>query len=78
MDTNGIKRWAIAAAVRAAKTGAQAMVAFIGAGQLSIIELDWPQMLGMAATMAVLSLLTSVAGVPEVDEGASPVGKQQG
>ena len=28
-------------------------------------------MLGVAATMAVVSLLTSVAGIPEVDEGAN-------
>ena len=39
----------------------------IGAQQVNIISLDWPTMLGMAATMAVVSLLTSAAGIPEVD-----------
>lgn len=43
----------------------------IGADMVSIVSLDWAQMLGVAATMAVVSLLTSIAGIPEVDAGAS-------
>ncbi|MRX81889.1 hypothetical protein GJG86_05230 [Eggerthella sp. HF-4214] len=68
---SSIGRWAAAAAIRAVKTAAQAVITLIGADLVSIVALDWPQMLGVAATMAVVSLLTSVAGIPEVDEGAN-------
>ena len=64
-------KWIKAALVRAAKTSAQAAVTLIGADMVSIVSLDWVQILGVCATMAVVSLLTSVAGIPEVDSGAS-------
>ena len=64
-------KWIKAALVRAAKTAAQAAVTLIGADMVSIMSLDWVQILGACATMAVVSLLTSVAGIPEVDSGAS-------
>jgi hypothetical protein len=35
---------------------------------INIVDLDWVKMLGIAATMAVVSLLTSVAGLPEVED----------
>lgn len=68
------KAWAMAALVRAVKTGAQTLATLIGTGQVGITSLDWPQMLAVTATAMVLSLLTSVAGVPEVEDGKSPVG----
>jgi len=61
-------KWLKAAGIRAVKTFAQALAAEIGTGAVGIVQLDWPQMLGVAATAAVLSLLTSVAGLPEVQE----------
>ena len=64
-------KWIKAALVRAAKTAAQAAVTLIGADMVSIVSLDWVHILGVCATMAVVSLLTSVAGIPEVDDGAS-------
>lgn len=66
-----MRKWIKAALVRAAKTAAQAAVTLIGADTVSIVSLDWVQILGVCATMAVVSLLTSVAGIPEVDSGAS-------
>ena len=66
-----MRKWIKAALVRAAKTAAQAAVTLIGADMVSIVSLDWVQILGACATMAVVSLLTSVAGIPEVDDGAS-------
>lgn len=66
-----MRKWIKAALVRAAKTAAQAAVTLIGADMVSIMSLDWVQILGACATMAVVSLLTSVAGIPEVDDGAS-------
>ena len=64
-------KWIKAALVRAAKTAAQAAVTLIGADMVSIVSLDWVQILGACATMAVVSRLASVAGIPVVDDGAS-------
>lgn len=63
------KKWWAAAGVRALRTGAQALATLIGTGAVGILDLDWPQMLSVTATMMVLSLLTSLAGLPEVGEG---------
>lgn len=54
----------VAAAERALKTLAQTLVALIGANAVSVMELDWPQMLGVAGTAAVVSILTSLASAP--------------
>lgn len=64
--------WMAAAGVRAVKTMAQSLVALIGTNAVSIVCLDWAQMLGVAATAGVLSLLTSLAGLPEVDAVIEP------
>lgn len=65
---NKFAEWAKAALIRAIRTFAQALVAEIGTGAVGIVQLDWPAMLSVAATAAALSLLTSVAGLPEVKE----------
>lgn len=71
--TDEIKQWAKAAAVRAIKTAAQAAVAIIGTST-AMGGVDWA-LCGSAALLAgILSVLTSVAGIPEVGGGAS-VGK---
>lgn len=74
MTKDSIKKWAIAAAVRAIKTAAQTAVALIPAGAC-ITEVTWPVVAGTACLAGVVSILTSIAGVPEVDEGASPLKK---
>ena len=62
------KSWCKCAGVRAVKTFAQAAVGAIGGAAL-FGEVDW-LMVGSAALLAaVLSLLTSVAGLPEVEKG---------
>ena len=66
-----IVRWLKAAGVRALKTGAQTLASLIGTGAVGILALDWPQMLSVTATAMVLSLLTSIAGLPEVDKEVS-------
>ena len=58
-------KWIRAAGVRALKTVAQAAVALIPAA-VSITEVDWKVVIGSAALAGVVSLLTSVAGLPEV------------
>lgn len=77
MTKDGIKKWFVAAGVRAVKTAAQTVLAAMGTTVVSITSLDWPQIAALAATAAVASILTSIVGVPEVDEGASPLSKQQ-
>lgn len=59
------KIWLKAAGVRAIKTMAQTAVAMIPVG-VSISEVGWLGVAGTAALAGVLSLLTSVAGLPEV------------
>ena len=65
-----LKKWIKAAGIRAVKTAAQTAVAMIPVG-VSINEVGWLGVAGTAALAAVLSLLTSVAGIPEVDDGTS-------
>lgn len=67
-----VKAWIKAAAVRAIKTAAQSAVAIIGTS-VAMGQVDWALCGSAAALAAVLSLLTSVAGIPEVDGGASPL-----
>ena len=52
----------IAAGERAVKTFAQALVAVFAAG-VTILDVDWQQTVAIAATAAVVSLLTSIASV---------------
>lgn len=66
-DKEYIEKWGRAAAVRCLKTAAQTAVALIGGDVVSVIALDWPQIVGVSITAAIVSLLTSVAGLPEVE-----------
>ena len=60
------KKWLKAAGVRAVKTVAQTAVATIGAASV-MGGVDWPLVASASVLAGVLSLLTSVAGLPEVD-----------
>lgn len=59
--------WLKAALVRAVKTFAQTMVASITVGA-TLEEVDWLRVLSVSGLACVLSLLTSLAGLPEVDQ----------
>ncbi|MDD5880993.1 holin [Stecheria intestinalis] len=59
------KEWWHAAAVRAFKTMAQCAVAMLPAAA-TISAVDWQTVAGTAALSGVVSLLTSIAGLPEV------------
>ena len=61
------KKWIQAAGVRAVKTMAQTAIALIPASVM-ISAVDWKTVLGTAALSGVVSMLTSLAGIPEVDE----------
>ena len=62
------KAWLRAAGIRAVKTVAQTAVAMIPAA-VTITAVDWLTVAGTAVLAGVVSLLTSVAGLPEVDHG---------
>lgn len=65
-----LKKWALAALVRAVKTAAQTAVGAIGATAI-FTDVNW-SVVGMTALLSfVLSLLTSVAGLPEIENGTS-------
>lgn len=62
------KKWAKCAGIRAIKTVAQTAVATIGTSA-ALGEVNWVLVGSSAALAGVVSLLTSVAGLPELDEG---------
>lgn len=65
---SNFKDWAKAAIVRAVKTMAQTAVALIGTGTVGFTDLDWLQIASITGVAGVLSVLTSIAGLPEVSE----------
>lgn len=62
---NNFKAWLKAAGIRALKTIAQTAVSMIPVG-VSVEEVGWLAVLGTAALAGICSILTSVAGIPEV------------
>ena len=64
---NNFKAWIKAAGVRALKTVAQTAVATIGTSAV-ISEVDWRIVLSASLLSGILSVLTSIAGLPEVDK----------
>ncbi|MEE1295874.1 MAG: holin [Bifidobacterium sp.] len=63
--------WVRAALIRALKTMAQAAIGVLGTGAIGLMQADWANVLSIALMGGVLSLLTSIAGIPEVDDGSS-------
>lgn len=61
------KQWAKAAGVRAVKTMAQTAVGLIGTS-LVMADVSWPVVASASVLAGVTSLLTSVAGLPELDD----------
>lgn len=64
------KQWLKAAAVRALKTAAQAAIGAIGASA-TLGAVDWRLVASTAALAAIVSVLTSINGLPEVADSAS-------
>lgn len=62
------KTWIKAAGIRAAKTVAQTAIALIPAA-VTITAVDWLTVGGTALLAGIVSLLTSVAGLPEEAQG---------
>ena len=66
MDCLTNKKWWEAAGVRALKTMAQTAVATVGV-QIGMLSVDWITVISSAVLAGILSFLTSLAGLPEVD-----------
>lgn len=68
--TESVVEWAARAGVRAVKTAAQSAIGTIGAS-VAMGEVDWALVGSAALLAAIVSMLTSLAGIPEVEGGAS-------
>lgn len=67
------KKWIKAAGIRAIKTAAQTAIAMLPTTAFALGEVSWILVISTAAGAAVLSLVTSLAGIPECDDGISPL-----
>lgn len=61
------KKWFHAALIRAIKTVAQTAVSMLTVGQL-FTDVDWLGILSISAVAGIISILTSLAGLPEVED----------
>ena len=67
METRNWKEWFKAAGIRALKTVAQTAIATIGTSAV-MSEVNWTLVGSSALLAGILSMLTSLAGIPEVDK----------
>lgn len=63
------KEWWKAAGVRALRTVAQCAVGLLGTGAIGILDADWLGVLSCSLMAGVVSILTSLGGLPEVAQG---------
>lgn len=61
-----VKEWAKAAFIRAIRTFAESMLAYIGTGAIILGDVNWLAALSAGAMGAVVAVLIALAGLPEV------------
>ena len=62
------KKWAVAALIRAVRTFAEAMIAYIGTGAVVLGDVNWLAALSAGAMGFVIAILLAMAGLPEVEK----------
>lgn len=67
MNNTFTKKWWYAAGIRALKTVCQTAIATIGTAML-MTEVNWAAVISASVLAGILSILTSMAGLPEVNE----------
>ena len=67
MNTNW-KKWAVAALIRAVRTFAEAMIAYIGTGAVVLGDVNWLAALSAGAFGFVIAILLALTGLPEVEQ----------
>ena len=67
-----ILNWLYAACIRAIRSAAQAAVFMLPTTAFTLGEINWLLVVSTAGGMAVMSLLTSLAGLPEAEDGKTP------
>ena len=60
------KKWLKAAGIRAVKTMAQTAVSMLTVGQ-AVLDVNWVNVVSVSVVAGVISMLTSIAGLPEVE-----------
>jgi hypothetical protein len=66
--TDKMKLWIKAAAIRAVKTVAQTAVSMLTGNMVGIVDVDWLAVLSVSAMAGIVSVLTSIAGLPDAKE----------
>jgi len=66
------KKWAVAALIRAVRTFAQTFASMIAVGA-AFSEIDWLRALSVSGVAFVLSMLTSLGGLPEVEKNPESI-----
>ncbi len=61
------KKWLRCAAIRSGKTAAQTALSMLTVGQ-AVLDVNWINVVSVSAVAAIISILTSIAGLPEVKE----------
>ena len=62
------KKWTVAALIRAVRTFAEAMIAYIGTGAVVLGDVNWLAALSAGAFGFVLAILLALTGLPEVEQ----------
>ncbi len=62
------KEWLKAALIRAVRTFAESMLAYIGTGALILSDVNWMAALSAGAFGAIIAILLALAGLPEVEK----------
>ena len=62
------KKWAVAALIRAVRTFAEAMIAYIGTGAVVLGDVNWLAALSAGTFGFVLAILLALTGLPEVEQ----------